>query len=140
MSSLASVLQEELFGVQKYLWTADGSTERLIQETLDSLENQLQHRLCEAPLVFLRKLITLCYILLYVLGLNERIVMPGSLFKDHWQRKFPSLRRIKMSNISMRHLFQSILPRTPTGPPPPPLVFFYYLDSDGDKIKIHLWQ
>ena len=59
-------------------------------------KNIVNFILRENPLLFLKKLITLCHILLYMLGLNKRIILSREIFQNYWQVKYPELAKISV--------------------------------------------
>ena len=57
---------------------------------------KVTHILIEEPKLFLKKMVTLCHIQMFILGLNSKMIMSRELFKDFWVKKYPKLdKRIK---------------------------------------------
>lgn len=51
----------------------------------------------EKPAFFLKKLVTLCHILMFVTRMNSDLVLSRELYETYWQRKHICLRTIKLS-------------------------------------------
>jgi len=54
----------------------------------------------ENPRHFLKKLITLCHIQLYMLGINDKLILSETLFKDYWCKKYDLSCELKSMKVS----------------------------------------
>ena len=56
----------------------------------------------EEPGEFLRKLITLCHIQIFALGLNKNLVLSRRVFQNYWMKKYPEIDRTWMKEMQLQ--------------------------------------
>ena len=60
--------------------------------------------LLEVPQEFLLKLITLCHIMLFMLGISDKLVLDQTLFESYWQEKFLDLKDLKLKGMQVQDM------------------------------------
>jgi hypothetical protein len=54
-------------------------------------KEELKFMIIEEPTAFLKILITLCHIQMFILGLNTKMIISREVFKEYWLVKYPGI-------------------------------------------------
>jgi hypothetical protein len=66
-----------------------------------SEKQKLSFLLIENPLLLAKKILTLCHVQMFILGLNEKLIISQELFKTYWVPKFPALKSLQLKYMTI---------------------------------------